>query len=383
MHRRVAWCLVGALAAGCGFRAVAQPADPDATGDRDPPWWDTSFAHRRPLTVTTGAVHPDKGYAGYTVRLAPFASQALLGLGPRCDDLRVVTWDGARWTELARHLIGCGAAAAELRFALPVELADNASYRGAYLYYGNPAAAPPAAADGTAVYLWWDPATRDRAAEYVHGRMDPWLATGYDDSLRWDAQGYYTYDTGDDTQSAYRRAVDERDVLVEVSLFHTGCYTNNMQTGVCARGIVLSGSAGAELSDHYYCTSRAQNPMCGDADQAIYDGDIVKTDNELLAINNPVDPPAIVASRWRTQALGVFGAHPTQLRFWDADTAWPALAAPPAAALLATGSDATDYVGRGFAGVMTAQDKANLRDLVIRRYVEPEPTVTLGDDQLR
>jgi hypothetical protein len=371
--------LVLGLVAACSFRASIDPA-----GDDDPlvpPWWDTSFAHRRQLTVTTGPLHPDKGYAGYTVRLAPFDAHALTGLAASCDDLRVVAWDGARWTELVRHLIGCGTEAADLRFALPAEIADGASYRDAYLYYGNPAAGAPAAADGAAVYLWWDPATRDRRTDYVHGRMDAWLATRYDDSLSWSGQGYYTYDTTDDSQSSYRRAVDERDVLVAVSLFHTGCYPNNMQTGVCARGIVASGSGATELSDHYYCTSRAQNPSCSNADQGIYDGDIVKTDNEILAFNNPTDPPPIVASQWRTQALGVFGAHPTQLRFWDADAAWPALANPPADALLATGSDATDNAERGFAGIMTAQDKANLRDLVIRRYVEPEPTVTFDDEQ--
>jgi hypothetical protein len=373
------YSLVFGLVAACGFRSP-----PGLPGDDDPlapPWWDASFAHRRALTVTTGPLHPDKGYAGYTVRLASFDSHALAGLTTSCDDLRVAAWDGAQWTELARHLIGCGTGAADLRFALPAEIADGATYRDAYLYYGNPAAGPPAAADGTAVYRWWDPGTRDRRADYVHGRMDAWLATGYDDSLGWDGQGYYTYDTGDDSQSSYRRAVDERDVLVEVSLFHTGCYSYNMQTGVCARGIVLSGSGGSEQSNHYYCTSRAQNPNCADNDQARYDGDIVETDNEILAVNNPIDPPPIVPSQWRKQALGVFGIHPTQLRFWDADAAWPALASPPPGALLTTGTHTTDYVGRGFAGIMTAQDKANLRDLVIRRYVEPEPTVTLGNEQ--
>lgn len=379
MRSGIRCSLVFGFVAACGFRS---PAGPPGDGDPlAPPWWDAHFAHRRQLTVTPGPVHPDKGYAGYTVRLASFDSHVLTGLAPSCDDLRVVAWDGARWTELTRHLLGCGTSSADLRFALPAEIADGATYRDAYLYYGNPAAGPPVAADGTAVYLWWDPGTRDRRADYMHGRMDAWLATGFDDSLRWDAQGYYTYNTGDDSQSGYRRAVDERDVLVEVSLFHTGCYPYNMQTGVCARGIVASGSGASEQSDHYYCSSRGQNPNCSNTDQSIYDGDIVKTDNEILALANPVDPPPIVSSQWRKQALGVFGIHPTQLRFWDGDAAWPALATPPEAALLATGSDISDYPGRGFAGIMTAQDKANLRDLVIRRYVEPEPVATLDDEQ--
>jgi hypothetical protein len=343
-----------------------------------PPWWDAAYGARRPLIVTPGAVRPDKGYAGYTVRF----EGAVMGAREDCGDVRVVTWDGAAWTERARHLAGCGAAG-DVRFALPDDIADGAAYRGAYLYYGNLQPEAPRAADGTAVYLWWDPATRDRGADYVHGRMDNWLVEGYDDSLRWDGAGFYKYDTGDDRQSSYRRAVDERDVLVEVSTFHTGCYPINMQTGVCARGVILSGSGASELANHYYCTSRAQNPSCANTDEGIYDGDIVKTDNEILAYNNPINPPPIKVNQWRKQALGVFGVNPTALRFWDADEAWPALATPPAAALLAKGEDADDYEGRGFAGVMTGQDKAQLRDLVIRRYVEPEPVVTAGDEQRR
>lgn len=332
--------------------------------------------------MTTGPVRPDKGYAGYTARLASFDSQTLASRAASCDDVRVAAWDGATWSELARHLLGCGTAIAELRFALPVDIGDGATYRDAYVYYGNPDPGTPVAADGAAVYLWWDPATRDRTAEYVHGRMEDWFGAGYDDSLRWDAQGFYSYDTQNNQQSSYRRAVDERDVLVEVSTFHTGCYTNNMQTGVCARGIVM-GSGADELSDHYYCTARAQNPSCNDLVQGVYDGDIVKANHDRIAVDNPVDPPPIVAMQWRKQALGVFGMAPTQLRFWDADAAWSALAMPPPEALIATGSDAADLQGRGFAGIMTAQDRANLRDLVIRRYVEPEPTVAFDDEQSR
>lgn len=159
-------------------------------------------------------------------------------------------WDGSQWTELARHLIGCGGGA-DLRFALPFDIDDNASNGDIYLYYGNPNAGAPASAEGTAVYLWWDPATSDHGAGYMRGRMDVWVDTGYDNSLAWNSQGYYMYDTQNNNESSYRRAVDERDVLVEVSLYHTGCYTQNMQTGVCTRGIIQSGSGKDELSDHY------------------------------------------------------------------------------------------------------------------------------------
>lgn len=369
--------------AACSFSVngagVSIDAAPDASGL---PWWDPAWGHRRALVVTTGTVHPDKGYAAYTVRLEVAAS-TLTGLAASCDDLRVVRWDGTQWTELARHVLGCGTPTIDLRFALPIELADGATWREAFLYYDHPAPPAPARADGGAVYLWWDPATTDRSGDYTRGRMDAWLSSGHDNSLAWNSAGYYTYNTGDDSQSSYRRTVDERDVLVETSWFHTGCYPFNMQSGVCARGIIASGTAGSEQAAHYYCTSRAQNPSCADNDQGIYDGDVVDGDNETISLQGLTDPPPIVPNQWRAQALAVFGTAPTQLRFWDADAAWASLAMPPAAALQASGVAANDHPGRGFAGIMTAQDTARVRQLVIRRYVEPEPIVSIEAEQAR
>jgi hypothetical protein len=207
--------------------------------------------------------------------------------------------------------------------------------------------------------------------------MDAWLAVGHRNSLAWTGADAYAFDTGDDAQESLRRAVDERDVLVEAEWLHTGCYIANMQSGVCARVQIASGAGATELADHYYCTSRGQNPMCNDNDQAIYDGDIVKTDNEIIAVQGVDDPAPIVVGQWRKQALAAFGAGPTMLRFWDADASWPHLATPPADALQATGEDPAGYTERGAAGVMMTQDIGRFRHLVIRRYVEPEPTVRM------
>ncbi len=360
--------------AACRFSA---PPARSIDADTDPAWWDAAYRHRRQLEVTTGAVRPDKGYAGYTVRLAPFDPSALTGLTASCDDLRVAALDGETWLELPRHLLGCGTAEADLRFALPIELDDSATWRGAYLYYDRegPPAPPPAGAD--AVYLWWDDGAADRAADYARGRMDAWQGSNHRDSIAWDAAGGYRFDTGDDGQDSLRRAADERDVLVEAEWLHTGCYTNNMQSSVCARVLIESGTGPSEAASHYYCTSRGQNPMCNNNDQGIYDGDIVESDNETIALQGFVDPPPIVVGQWRKQALAVFGAGPTQLRFWDADASWPGLATPPEAALQARGEDAQDHPGRGAAGVMITQDIGRVRNLVLRRYVEPEPAVTL------
>ena len=315
---------------GCHFEpGVLLAADAPAIDTSVPAvWWHPAWARRRRLAVTTGSVRPERGYAGYTVRLL-FDPATLTGVSASCDDLRVVTWDGAAWTELPRHVIGCATSAADLRFALPIDQGDAVTWRDAYLYYDNATAGAPPALVRDNVYRYWDDAATNRGADYTRGRMDPWLDVGHDNSLAWNAAGYYTYDTGDNSQSSYRIAVDERDVLVEAEWFHTGCYQVNMQSAVCARGIIAAGAGATETADHYYCTSRAQNPTCANTDQGLYDGDIVKTDNEIIALQGFIDPPPIVPDQWRKQALAVFGVAPTQMRFWDADSSWPGLATPP------------------------------------------------------
>ena len=377
-----------ALVAGCGFDVSgngavdARPHDamiePGMDADAAPAarWWNPAWTRRRPLVVTTGNVRPMRGYAGYTVRVQ---IEDLPGLANNGQDLRVVVDDGEAFTVLPHHVIRTGTAI-DLRFALPQDIADSGVWRDAALYYGNPSAPLPADPAGTAVYLWWDPVTTNRLADYTHGRMDAWLGVGYADSWAFQVNAY-AYDTTNDGQAGLRRAVDERDVLVEASWFHTGCYTNNMQSGVCARIKIATGGPTTEQSTDYYCSSRAQNPACNNTDQGLYDGDVVDGDNESIALQNVNDPTPIVPNQWRAQALAVFGAAPAKLRFWDADVAWTTLATPPATALIATGEALHQHAEAGAAGIMTAQDLGRVRDIVIRRYTEPEPTVVGGAEQ--
>lgn len=360
--------LVLVLGAALSSAAAAAPAS----------WWDAAYASRRQLTVTTGANSPDRGYAGYTVRLPAFDTQTLIAGGELqsdCDDLRVVRWDGAAWSEVDRHLIGCNTSATDIRFALQADIAASTGDTSYFLYWGNPAAGAPAPLGTTNVYLWYDDASVDRSGSYVHGRIDAWHGTGWDDSLSWNPGGYYTYSNGDNRTSGYRRPVAERDVYIEAEFFHTGCFPNNMTTGVMIRGIIGSGSGGGESSSHYYASNRGEQAGCGGG--YAEDGDIFKTDRATAAVDGP-DPGAIATGQWRRQALAGWLVNPTNLKFWDSDSGWPAPGWPDAGDLLTSGTDASDYEGRGFAAVMTAQDQARLRNVLVRRYVEPEPVVTAG-----
>jgi hypothetical protein len=340
-------------------------------------WWNTNYSNRQQLLITTGSTAPDKGYEDYTVRLAVLDTQALISGGQMqsdCDDLRVVYYDGSSWSEVDRHVINCNSATTEVRFMLQADIANDTTDNSYFIYYGNAWTLGPSPVSTTNVYLWYDDASVNRSGSYVHGRIDAWHGTGWDDTLSWNLFGYYAYDNGDNYSSGYRREVDERDVLIEAEFYHTGCYTNNMTTGLMVRGIIDSGSGGTESSEHYYASNRGHQTACGGGYS--HDGDIMKEFRTTAAVDG-ANPPAIATGQWRKQALAAFGGSTTNLRFWDNDSGWSALGWPDAGSLHASGTDSS-YTGRGFAAVMTAQDQARVRNIIIRRYVEDEPVVTLG-----
>ena len=203
-------------------RALAVLAATGTVHAATPLWWDTDYARRFNVAVTTGPSAPDRGYAGYTVRIAPLDTQSLVAAGELqsdCADLRITYYDGIAWQDLPRHVIGCNSADTDIRFALPADIASGATDDNYYLYYANAAAgtAPPMSEDN--VYLWFDDASTDRSAAYIRGRIDNWHGTGWDDSLGWNAGGYYVYDNGDNFTSGYRRNMTNGTSTLKPSFF--------------------------------------------------------------------------------------------------------------------------------------------------------------------
>jgi hypothetical protein len=247
-----------------------------------------------------------------------------------------------------------------------------------YLYHGNASAGAAPAVTPTNVYLWYDDASVDRSGQYVHGRIDNWQGSSWDDSLAWNPAGYYSYDNGKNSTSGYRRLIDERDVYAEAEWFHTGCYGFNISTGLMVRGVVQSGSGGTESANHYYASNRGEYPGCRTSGNSV-DGNIVEDNLTTIAVAGP-NPPDLGANQWRRQGHAAWLTAPTNLSFWDEDlsVSWSALGFPSAANLLVNGTDVNnENTGRGFAAIMTAQDQARVRNILFRRYVFPEPVLTL------
>jgi len=344
-------------------------------------WWDSGYLQRFRIDVVTGANVPDKGYNGYTTRIASLDTQALIAAGEMqadCSDLRITYYNGLGWQELPRHVIGCNTANTDVRFALVADIAANGNDDNYYLYHNYPSPAALPAMTTTNVYLWYDDASVDRSANYMRGRVDNWHGNGWDNSLAWNIGGYYTYDTGDNFTSGYRRNIDERDVYAEAEFYHTGCYQNNMTSGMLVRGIIQNGSLGSESSNHYYSSNRGESPAGCNAGGYNHDGDIVTGNRPTIAIDG-TNPPDIIPNVWRRQALATWLTNPTNASFWDEDNSgnWAALGFPSGANLQVNGTDSNDDEGRGFAAIMTAQDAARIRNVLFRRYIAPEPAPAL------
>ena len=144
-------------------------------------WWDAGWAYRQPATVSTGAVSPGGGYAGYSAR-AELDTAALVGAGrlqADCDDLRVLWWDGGGWQERDRVIERCNTVQTSVWFALGADIAASASDDNYYLYYGNAGvgAGPQAGAQVFAAYDDFEDGVLDAAWSVVRA-PGTWSETG-------------------------------------------------------------------------------------------------------------------------------------------------------------------------------------------------------------
>ncbi len=349
-------------------------------------WWDTAYQNRFNVAITTGAIAPEKGYDGYTARIAVLDTAALIAAGEMqsdCSDLRIVYYDGLSWSELPRHVLNCNSAQTDVRFMMTADVPASSQDDNYYLYHNNPAPGPLPAVNETNVYLWYDDARTNRIASYIRGRVDPWHGTGWDDSLFYQGNTY-RYDNGDNFTSGYRRDVDERDVYIEAEFRHERCYPLNITTGLLVRGAISSGSGGSETSDTYYATNRGEFPNQGQSSGCTaggytHDGSIIKDDRQNIVVAGP-NPGDVQRNRWRRQGLAAWSVGPTQLAFWDEDDSsdWDALGYPSAANLHVQGIDSVnENTNRGFVAIMTAQDRGRIRNILVRRFVNDEPSIVL------
>ncbi|MGD1993814.1 MAG: DUF2341 domain-containing protein, partial [Anaerolineae bacterium] len=137
------------------------------------PWWDSAWGYRQRLTVTNndGA---EALPAGYSVQ-ATVDTEVLIGAGQllgSCDDLRIVSFDGASNVEIDRVVEGCDTGQTSVWFALERSISAAGEDDNYYIYYGNPSAgAPPA--DETHVFIFYEDWEQGTAHWTSAGGLDP------------------------------------------------------------------------------------------------------------------------------------------------------------------------------------------------------------------
>ena len=361
--------LVNALGAQGGRHSQLYAAAP--AGE----WWDTAYAYRQNITISTGANSPYNGYAGYSVQVLLDTGMLIGGgkLQSDCDDLRAVWWSGSAWAELDRDLYGCGTASTEVWFALQQDIAASSADDNYYFYYGNAVAgAPPA--DRSAIYLHYNDWSTDRLAEYAIGRQDNWHGDGTYTGFTWDGTNRRVdFDTAASATGGLRLATfGERDVFLEQRLRYTGCYGTDVTQGPTAR---YSGDGAS--SDNWYAFVQASSDGCSVEPHA---NPAMQKDNRTDAgLCSPVSNLAAWAldGAWHRQAFALWGTNPANLKGW-----LDATARKPAEAADLSCTDATDHENAGDVAWIAAQATGSFTDFLARRYVEPEPTFSLGGEEI-
>ena len=142
-----------------GFTCIAGFCE-SATADAGPgmdadasmlPWWDPAFTHRARITITNNS----RGALPVGFQIGVYVDlKALAGAPASWNEVRIVRWDGAQWTEKNRYLEGLGSDGT-LWFRLDSEIAPNDIGTEDWLYFTNPGAGG-APSSGSAVFDFYD-----------------------------------------------------------------------------------------------------------------------------------------------------------------------------------------------------------------------------------
>ncbi|MFV1917563.1 MAG: hypothetical protein ACC618_03745, partial [Patescibacteria group bacterium] len=358
-----------------------QPTQAAAPGGE---WWDGNYQYRKKITVTTGANSPSGGYNGYTVRFTIDTLTDDAKFLDNCNDLRIARWNGTGWDELVRHVISndCKNAATDVRFKLAADISASSSDDDYYAYYGYSSAGAPTAVSTTNVYIWYDDASSDRESSYTQGRVDESAhGGGWANSLAWNLGGYYTFDTGDNFTDSFRpTGITERDVYVEYEEYHTNAYPTDMTSGPLIRW-VGTGSGATETSSHWYFYEMADSTQQAGA-YTSHDDITADTRSTVVVSNGTLG--TFPNSTWTKLGLAAYGINDTNLwAFYDTTPTSTELGGFGATArFTGTHAAASDNENSGQMGFWVQQDAARVKNVLSRRYTNPEPTLVLATEEV-
>ncbi len=132
-------------------------------------WWNHDYEYRTQITIDNNMASTLG--SGYSVCLdldtAAFISEDKML--PSGNDLRILHLNASSWIELDRHIIDMNTSSTQVWFKTQADISASGSDNNYYMYYGNPSAGTPPA-NKSNVYLLWD--------DFNDGDYDGWTPIG-------------------------------------------------------------------------------------------------------------------------------------------------------------------------------------------------------------
>jgi uncharacterized repeat protein (TIGR01451 family) len=244
-----------------------------------------------------------------------------------------------------------------------------------YIFYGNPTAGSPPAVTTSNVYLWWDDFSTDpfAGARYTRAKAVDIHGAGYVAPTYSGASQRVSFNTGDNntsdmyvTDASFSNG--EQDVLVAVDHDAGQSYPANATDAVVVRVSAINTSSTHEYL-HYSHGNYPNTPAIAwdswvNSERNALGGGLSGPSRVYWPFNNP--------STW---AFAVFG---TTARFWEDGDLDPE---PWFGAEVPLLNGTTTAVQTGFMGVAPAQSVGWWDNLIIRRYTEPEPSLSFSAEE--
>lgn len=315
------------------------------------PWWNPAWSRRAELVIDETADGPLP--TGYTVLLDKLDTQAWVAAGElRMDhaDLRVVRWDGATSTELTRRLqrIDMMVGVQRLWWKTQDEI-DGGTKNEYWLYWNNPDADPAPAswvdsmAGTSEVYV-----AGDDFEEHLTGECpDGWEPCAPQWSVQSLGNGQVLRGYSPPVDLLLADLDPPADVIVHARV-------RNVSPAACP-GLVTHATTTSWVWAGYGCES-GDVPVPGVSMQLVDDGSFTTIAGGGSAQGN----------EWHSIEVGWIGGKVSL--FQDG-------------VLVGTGDgSAATSGGVGFS--VEANIAGDFDDIYVRRYVDPEPTVELGPEEL-
>jgi len=328
----------------------------------DSGWWNTSYSYRKRITITNNIATTLS--SGYSVRLNVNAT-SLVSAGKMLasgNDLRIVYWNESSWVEIDRDVIDMNTSSTQVWFKTQADIDTSPSTdSNYYMYYGNPSATS-SPANKSNVYVWFDDFSANTLANYdkakwvdIHGAADEYVLPTYDavNERVW-------FDTGDNYASdMYPVGVAEADFLMEVDFWANGSFPSDATIALVGR-LENPGTS----STHYYL----------DFSHGAYDSPGITVDSWVNGerSNTVYSEPADYYWGFNTVhtfTYVIFGS--THKFWWNKDISQPA-------DVIATDSL---HTAAGRLGLAPAQVRGWWDNLKIRKYIEPEPSTSIGQEE--